>query len=180
MPKKILIVTASLRTGSNSDTLSEAFARGARDAGHTVEVVSLKGKQIAFCHGCLSCLKTGRCGIADDALALTEKVGQSDVVAFATPVYYYGLSGQLKTLLDRCNSLYGHDYAFRDIYLLACAAEAEDSAVEGSVKGLQGWVDCFEKARLAGTVFAGGVTDPGDIRNHPALEKAYETGKAIH
>lgn len=48
MPKKVLIVTASLRAGSNSDALAEAFARGAKEAGHTVEVVSLKGKQIAF------------------------------------------------------------------------------------------------------------------------------------
>lgn len=179
MPKNILIVTSSLRAGSNSDALAEAFARGARDAGHTVEVVSLKGKQIAFCRGCLACIKTGRCVIDDDALALAEKIGRADVVAFATPVYYYGLSGQLKTLLDRCNSLYGRDYAFRDIYLLVSAAEAEDSTVEGSVKGLQGWVDCFEKARLAGTIFAGGVTDPGDIRNHPALAQAYEAGKSI-
>lgn len=179
MPKKVLIITASLRAGSNSDALAEAFARGARDAGHTVEVVSLKGKRIDFCRGCLACLKTGRCVMCDDALALAEKVGQADVVAFATPVYYYGLSGQLKTLLDRCNSLYGRDYAFRDIYLLASAAEEDEVAVDGCVKGLQGWVDCFEKAYLTGTVFAGGVTNPGDIRNHPALEKAYETGKAI-
>lgn len=179
MPEKVLIVTASLRAGSNSDALAEAFARGAKEAGHTVEVVSLKGKQIAFCRGCLACLKTGRCVIDDDAVPLAEKVGQADVVVFATPVYYYGLSGQLKTLLDRCNCLYGHTYSFRTVYLLASAAEAEDSAVEGSVKGLQGWVDCFEKARLTGIIFAGGVNNPGDIRNHPALEKAYEAGKSI-
>lgn len=179
MRKKVLIVTTSLRANSNSDALAQAFARGAKDAGHTVEVVSLKGKQIAFCRGCLACLKTGRCVIQDDAVALAEKVGQADVAAFATPVYYYGLSGQLKTLLDRCNSLYGRSYAFRSIYLLATAAEAEDSAVEGSVRGLQGWIDCFEKASLAGTVFAGGVNGPGDIQNHPSLEIAYETGKTI-
>lgn len=179
MPKKVLIVTASLRAGSNSDALAQAFALGAKDAGNIVEVVSLKDKRIAFCRGCLACLKTGRCVINDDAVSLAEKVGQADVVAFATPVYYYGLSGQLKTLLDRCNSLYGHTYAFRSLYLLATAAETEDSAVQGSVNGLQGWIDCFEKASLAGTVFAGGVNDPGDIQNHPALQIAYETGKTI-
>lgn len=179
MPKNVLLVTASLRAGSNSDALAEAFARGAREAGHTVEVVSLKGKHIAFCQGCLACLRTGKCVLADDAVAIAEKVGRADVVAFASPVYYYGIAGQLKTLLDRCNALYDSDYAFRDIYLLASAAEAEKSAVEGSVKAIQGWVDCFEKASLAGTVFAGGVNAPGDIRNHPALEKAYAAGKAV-
>lgn len=179
MPKKVLIVSTSLRTGSNSESLAEAFARGAKDAGHTVELISLKGKQIAFCQGCLACLQTGHCVIADDAIAIADKIQRADVVAFASPVYYYGLSGQLKTLLDRCNSLYGSDYAFRDIYLLATAAEAEDTTVEGSVKGLRGWIDCFEKASLVGTVFAGGVNHGGDIKNHLALEKAYEAGNTI-
>ena len=49
--------------------------------------------------------------------------------------------------------------------------------MDGAVTGLQGWIDCFEKSRLAGTVFAGGVTSVGEIQNHPALEKAYELGK---
>lgn len=179
MPKNVLVVSASLRADSNSEALAEAFARGAREAGHKVELISLKGKKIAFCRGCLACLQAGRCVIDDDAIAIADKIRHADVVAFASPVYYYGLSGQLKTLLDRSNSLYGNDYAFRDIYLLAAAAEEGNSTVEGSVKGLQGWIDCFEKASLAGTIFAGGVNRGGDIRNHPALEKAYETGKAV-
>ena len=101
------------------------------------------------------------------------------MVVFAGPVYYYGLAGQLKTLLDRCNPLYSSDYAFRSVYLLTTAAEAEETAVEGSVKGIQGWVDCFEKAELSDTIFAGGVTDAGEMEGHPALEKAYQAGKSI-
>lgn len=178
MPKKILVITTSLRAGSNSDALAEAFSQGARDAGHTVEVISLKGKKITFCQGCLACQETQKCVIQDDASALAEKIAHSDVVAFASPVYYYGLSGQLKTLLDRCNPLYSSDYTFREVYLLATAAEEAPSTVDGSIKGLQGWVDCFDKAILAGTFFAGGVTGPGEIKNHPALKRAYEAGKA--
>ena len=126
MSKRVLIVTASLRPNSNSDALAAAFAEGARTAGHTVESVSLKGKAIGFCTGCMACQKTERCVIRDDAAALAEKVGAADVVVFATPVYYYGLSGQLKTLLDRCNPLFPADYRFREVYLLATAADAED------------------------------------------------------
>lgn len=179
MPKNVVIITSSLRVGSNSDALAEAFARGARDAGHSVEVISLKEKMIAFCRGCLTCQKTGKCVVNDDAVAIAEKICQADVVAFASPVYYYGLSGQLKTLLDRCNPLYSRDCIFRTVYLLASAAEDEPSTVEGSVRGLQGWIDCFEKASLAGTIFAGGVTKPGDIARHPAIRRAYEAGKTI-
>lgn len=179
MPKNVLIVTTSLRSGSNSETLAQEFARGAREAGHSVEVLSLKGKEISFCRGCLSCQKTHKCVIADDALDIAEKIGHADVVAFATPVYYYGLSGQLKTLLDRCNALYTSDYSFRSVYLLVTAAENETTTVNGSVQGIQGWVDCFEKAELAGTIFAGGVTGAGEITGHPALRKAYQAGRKI-
>ena len=127
----------------------------------------------------MACQKTERCVIRDDAAALAEKVGAADVVVFATPVYYYGLSGQLKTLLDRCNPLFPADYRFREVYLLATAADVEESAVEGSVRGMEGWVACFERARLAGTVFAGGVDAPGEIQGHPSLRVAADLGAAI-
>lgn len=179
MPKNVLIVSTSLRLASNSDTLAQAFAKGATAAGHNVETVSLKNKKIAFCRGCLACQKTQKCIISDDAVLLAEKICQADVVVFATPVYYYGLSGQLKTLLDRCNALYSRDYTFRSVYLLATAAESDPATVEGSITGLQGWIDCFEKASLKGTIFAGGVTAPEDIASHPALKQAYEAGLSL-
>lgn len=180
MPKNVLIVTASLRANSNSDALAQAFARGARESGNDVEVVSLKNQKISFCVGCLSCQTTQKCILQDDAVTISQKIKDADVVVFAAPVYYYGIPGQLKTLLDRCNPLYSSDYRFRDVYLLAVAAESEASTVDGSVQGIRGWVDCFEKATLAGTVFAGGVTTPGEIAEHSALRQAYETGKNIH
>lgn len=129
MAKNILILSASLRAGSNSETLANAFADGARADGHTVEIVSLRGKQIAFCRGCLACQTLGKCVIDDDAVAITEKMQHADVIAFATPIYYYEMSGQLKTMLDRANSLFPSDYAFRDIYLLAYADEIRSAVL---------------------------------------------------
>ena len=83
MAKNILILSASLRAGSNSEALANAFADGARAAGHTVEVISLRGKNIAFCRGCLACQTLGRCVIDDDAVAITEKMQHADVIVFA-------------------------------------------------------------------------------------------------
>ena len=71
------------------------------------------------------------------------------------------------------------EYAFTKAYLLAAAAEDGEETVEGTVKAVQGWVDCFERCELAGTIFAGGVNDVGDIAGHPALEKAYQAGKEV-
>lgn len=104
---------------------------------------------------------------------------KADVLVFATPIYYYGMSGQMKTLLDRANPLYSADYRFREVYLLSAASEEDEHTADGAVAGLQGWIDCFEKARLAGTVFAGGVTSVGEIQGHPALKQAYEMGRQV-
>ena len=179
MGKNVLIISSSPRKGGNSETLAEAFAKGAQDAGNHVETIRLREKQIGFCKGCLACQKLGHCVVKDDAVEIAAKMHDADVLVFATPVYYYSVSGQLKTMLDRSNPLFDSDYAFTKVYLLAAATENEPETVEGAVKAVQGWVDCFERCELAGTVFAGGVTDVGEIAGHPALEKAYQTGKEI-
>lgn len=179
MGKNVLILSSSPRKGGNSETLSAAFAKGAQEAGHSVETVYLREKQIGFCRGCLACLKLGHCVIRDDAVEIAAKMHDADVLVFATPVYYYSVSGQLKTMLDRANPLYDTDYRFTEAYLLATAAEDAPEAVEGAEKAVQGWVDCFPRCKLAGVVFAGGVNDVGDIAGHPALEKARQTGKEV-
>lgn len=176
MSKKILVISTSLRNNSNSDALAEAFVKGARSAGHSAEKISLRGKRIEFCKGCFTCLSQRKCIIEDDAGEIVQKMHHADVIVFATPIYYYEMAGQMKTLLDRANALYDSDYAFRDIYLLSAAAEMEEGTDRRAVSGLTGWIDCFERARLAGSIFAGGVTDAGEIADHPALKKAYEMG----
>lgn len=179
MSKKVLVITTSLRADSNSDMLAEAFIEGVREAGHEAEKVSLKDKTIGFCKGCLACQKTGNCVLRDDAGGIVEKMLHADVLVFATPIYYYEMSGQMKTLLDRANPLYAADYAYRDVYLLATAADEDEHAIDGAKNGLEGFIACFEKARLAGCVFAGGVDAPGSAKGHSALEKAREMGRQV-
>ena len=175
-----MVISSSLRADSNSHILARAFADGAREAGHDVELISLAGKKINFCIGCLKCQKTQRCVIRDDADEIVQKIKNMDVLVFATPIYYYEMAGQLKTLLDRANPLFPSDYAFRDIYLLASAAENEDSAMDGAVNGLEGWIKCFEKSRLAGVLRGVGVTEPGEIRKKPEfLQASFSMGKSI-
>lgn len=178
--KKVLVISTSPRQGGNSGILAGEFAQGAREAGHQVEVISLRGQNIAFCRGCMACQKTRRCAIDDDAVAIVKKMGEAEAIAFATPIYYYGMSGQMKTLLDRANPLYDSDYAFRDIYLLTASTEEAASAASGAIDGLNGWVACFERANLKGVVRGGGASDPGDIRrNEAALKAAHEMGKNV-
>jgi len=179
MSKKVTVISTSLRGKSNSEQLAKAFAKGAEDAGNDVVFISLKDKKIAFCIGCLACQEKGSCVIKDDAIDIEREVLYSDVVAFATPIYYYEMSGQMKTLLDRMNSLYPKDYRFRDVYMLSVAAEDEQTTPKRAESGLQGWIDCFERAELKGTLFCGGVNEPSDIDGNAKLNEAYEMGKNV-
>ena len=177
---RILVITTSLRANSNSDLLAERLTAGAKAAGHDVETISLKGKNLRFCIGCLACQKTQKCVLNDDAIGIAEKMKNADALVFVTPIYYYEMSGQMKTLLDRMNPLYSSDYRFRRVYMLSVAAEDEAYTPEKAVSGLQGWIDCLEKAELADTLFCGGINDAGEANGRTTeLEEAYEFGKRI-
>jgi len=177
--KKVLVISSSLRKNSNSELLAVSFAEGAKSAGHETEVVTLRDKEIRFCVGCLACQKTQRCFMHDDADAIREKMLHADVLVFATPIYYYEMSGILKTMLDRANPLYPSDYQFREVYALATAAEDEDYVPQRAFSGIEGWVECFEKAKLVGTLFCGGVTEIGEIDVNPKLQEAYKLGTKV-
>ena len=179
MNKNILVISTSPRKGGNSEALADAFIRGAEKAGNHIEKICLYDKTIHFCRGCLACLKSHRCIIHDDADILAQKMKQADVLVFATPIYYYEMCGQMKTILDRANPLYDSDYQFREVYLLACAADHDESAIEGASIGLSGWISCFPKAHFAGKVFGGGVNEVGAIHDHPALAQAYKMGTTL-
>lgn len=178
--KNVLVISSSLHNKSNSETLAQEFAKGATEAGNKVDFVSLRGKKIAFCTGCLACQKKGKCVIKDDANAITEKMKNADVIAFATPIYYYEMSGQLKTMLDRANSLYASDYKFREIYLLTAAADTDKKAMNIAKRGISGWIACFDDVKLKGALCATGAENPGDVKERTTLlKKVYAMGNKV-
>ena len=85
----------------------------------------------------------------------------------------------MKTLIDRMNAMYPKDYRFRDIYLLATAAEAEEDTPLRAEIGLTGWIDCFEKASLNGRRLCGCVRYAHDVDGNNKLQEAYEMGKGV-
>ena len=142
-------------------------------------LISLTGKYIHFCTCCLACQKTGKCVIHDDMNDMQEIVRTSDVLVFATPIYYYEMSGQMKTFLDRLNPLYIADCQFKDVYLLASAAEEDEYAMKRAKSGLEGWIECFPQSHFAGSVFAGGMTNPGMAKESAAFEEARKAGMNV-
>ena len=178
--KNILIISTSLRNKSNSEILAQQALRGALAAGNHAELITLKDKDIRFCKGCLACQKTMKCVIGDDVAEILGKVKAADTLVFVTPIYYYELSGQLKTLLDRLNPLYPQEYSFRDVYLMTTSAEEGDEVVETAVGGLKGWIDCFDKARFASVFNDGGVNDAGEVSaREERLKAACDFGRSL-
>ena len=176
----VLVITTSLRANSNSDILAECIVSGAKDAGHAVECISLKGKKINYCIGCFACHETLTCAQKDDAVWIAEKVKDADTLVFVSPIYYYEMSGQMKTMLDRMNPLYSSDYKFRKVYMLTTAEDDDPQTPDRAVSGLQGWISCFERAELSGSLFCGGISDPGEAAwKEAALEAVYNFGKGI-
>ncbi len=175
--KNIIVVSSSPRKGGNSETLAQKFAEGARAAGNNVEYIAVRDLGLKFCIGCMYCQTHDKCVQADGMNALYEKFQNADILVFATPVYYYAVSGQLKTFLDRLNPLYPRENRFKEVYLLATSAENEEFAMDGAVKDIQGWVDCFDGVILKGVLRGTGVNDKGEINNTDFPAKAYELGK---
>ena len=179
MSKKVYIISSTPRTGGNSEILAQEFARGALEAGHVVKKINIRDLSLKFCVGCLYCQSHNKCALGDEMNGFYDDIQTADVLVFATPIYYYEMSGQLKTFLDRLNPLFPRENSFKDVYLLATAADGADSAMDGAIKGVQGWIDCFDGVRLTGVVRGTNAGDAGTVRQTPAPQKAYDMGKNL-
>ena len=181
MSKTVLILSSSPRRGGNSDTLCDEFLRGALEAGNEAEKVFLSDKTIRYCTGCSVCsLHKKPCPQKDDAAEIISKMLAADVIVLGTPVYFYAMSAQLKTFLDRCCGLYT-EMKDKEFYFIASAAEGEAGRehLEHVFDNLMGFIDCLENPVVKGKVLATGVWHAGEIKGHPALQEACEMGKKV-
>lgn len=180
MAKKIVILSSSPRKGGNSDTLCDQFMKGAIKAGNDTEKIFLGDKTIHFCTGCGTCSYYKKpCPQKDDAAEIIDKMVAADVIVMATPVYFYTMSAQMKTLIDRCCGLYT-EMKNKEFYFIVSAAEEDRQLMERTIDTFQGFLDCLENPIIKGTVFGTGVWHAGEIKDKPAMQEAYEMGKRIY
>lgn len=174
MGKKIVILNGSPRKSGNTAALTAAFARGAQEAGNTVTEFFLGSMNI---HGCRGCFGGGKnpdspCVQKDDMEQIYPAYRQADVVVLATPLYYWTISGQLKTAFDRLFAVAECDPDYRNpkkesVLLMA----AEGHGFEES----EYWYDRLDKHlgwSSLGKVLCGGVTAPDDIKGRRELNDA--------
>ena len=178
--KNILILSASPRKGGNSDLLCDQFAKGAREAGHTVEKIRLSEKKIGYCTGCYACQKLHKCVQNDDGNELVEKMLAADAIVLATPVYFYSMDAQLKTLIDRTVSRWDDFGRFKgtEFWLLVTAADENREMMNATLEGLRGFMrDCMEGSIERGVIYGTGAYEKGAVKTLPVYQEAYEAGK---
>jgi multimeric flavodoxin WrbA len=177
--KNVLILSASPRKGGNSDTLCDRFAQGAKERGNNVEKVFLASKTIGYCRGCGVCNNTHKCIQKDDMAEILDKMVTADVIVLATPVYFYTMDGQMKTLIDRTVPRYT-EISDKDFYFIMTAADTEASSLNRTVEAFRGFTeDCLEGAKEAGILYGVGAWNMGEIEGTPAYDEAYEMGKRV-
>ena len=173
--KNVLILSSSPRRGGNSDTLCDEFMQGAIESGHRVEKVFLRDKTIHPCTGCGVCSQYKKpCPQKDDAAEIIGKMLAADVIVMATPVYFYAMSAQMKTLIDRCCGPYT-EMKNKEFYFIATAAEEDNGIMDRIVANFMGFLDCLENPTVKGTLFCGGVWGRG--RREPDFEASIRAGK---
>ena len=179
MSKKVLVLSASPRKGGNSDLLCDQFMLGAQEAGNQAEKIFFKDKNINYCIACDTCQKNGgTCAQNDDMAEVMDKMAAADVIVMATPVYFYTMNAQLKTLIDRTYARYTA-ISNKDMYFILTAANPQKEAMERTVEGFRGFTSCLSGANEKGIIYGTGAWNIGDIKGSEAMMEAYEMGKNV-
>ena len=177
MSKSVLVLLGSPRKNGNSEVICNSFMKGAKEAGHKTEKIFLQGKEILPCRACYACKETRKCIINDDMYEIINKMIQADVIVLATPVYFYSLSGQIKTMIDRTLPRYT-EIANKDFYFVATAA-AGKSSMDRTMDALRGFTDCLPNAKVKGYIYGSGLYEKGEAEATLYTQSAYEMGKNI-
>lgn len=176
MPKNILILSGSPRKGGNSDLLCDEFARGAQEAGSTVEKVFVRAEKISPCNACYYCRDhNGECVIKDSMSDILDKMQAADVIVMASPVYFYSIDAQLKAVIDRSLARWTN-IPNKEFYYIMTAAEESDTVMSCTLECMRGFAACLQGSQEKGVLEAKGVYDAGDVRTTRYMEEAYKMG----
>ena len=179
MSKKVLVISASYRTPSNSDQLADAFIEGVTAAGGSTVKLNLRDRVIKPCLGCDCCYAVGAPCVQRDFMAeIYPELERAELVAFATPLYYFTFPGQLKLVIDRFYALYRNGYPVRESVLLVTAADTAGHTFEPIRLTYNAIMDHL-KWRIRGMVLAGGLGLPDEIGRTEFPSLARELGRQV-
>lgn len=191
--KQILILQGGGRPRGNTAQLAQAFARGAREAGHRVDLISLNQIQVNGCLGCNACRYEKPCVQKDDFNSLVPKIMEADLLVFASPLYFWTISSKLKALIERFYAIAQEDtdpplgryerYPQKDCALLMTSADQFFWTFEQAVSYYQFALVHYIGFHDRGMLLAGGCGDTNGkprIQETSYLDQAYEFGRTIY
>lgn len=175
----IVILIGSVRKGGNTDLLAQRFAEGAAEH-NNIEIISVADYKVAPCIGCNTCFtREGHaCFNHDDMDMIYDKLQRADVMVIASPVYFYGISAEMKAIIDRLHTPMRNSFAIRKLAMLLVGAASLPNLFDPILMQYQMILDFFH-LQDCGKVLVSGVKDKGDIIGHPALDEAYRLGLSI-
>lgn len=179
--KKVLILSGSPRKGGNSDILCDEFAKGALKNGNEVEKIFVSEKKIAPCKGCYFCRNHGgRCAFNDDMGEILQKIIDCDTLVLSSPVYFYSISAQLKTVIDRTVARW-REIANKELYYIMTSAENDEDTMDRTIACFRGFAKCIDGYEEKGILYGRGVYEKGAVRNSPDLMRiAFEMGESVN
>lgn len=175
----ILVLSGSPRKGGNTDLLVESFVKGASQK-HQVEVVSVHDYKVNPCIGCNSCFARDdhKCCQKDDMQIVYDKMAKAEMLVIASPVYFYGLSAQLKAVIDRLHNPIRDTFHIHKMALLLVGAASLPELFDGILTQYKLCLNFF-KLQDMGQVLVRGAKDKGDVKNGDSLQKAFELGQSL-
>lgn len=176
---KIVILIGSMRKGGNTQLLAQAFAEGAGKQ-NDVEIISVADYKVNPCIGCNSCFtrENNRCFQEDDMVQIYDKLKTADIVVIASPVYFYGISAQLKAIIDRLHTPMRNEFPIKKLGLLLVGAATLPNLFDAIKVQYQLVLDFFHLEDI-GMVLVRGVKEKGDIVGNAALKEAYDLGMSV-
>jgi multimeric flavodoxin WrbA len=181
MSKNILVLTGSPRINGNTDKLADAFIAGAQQTGHTTVKFTTADKQIKGCIDCQTCFSKGSaCSIPDDFAELAPLLEQADMVVFATPLYWFTFSTQMKAAIDKFYSFYvgNRPLKVKECALLVCGGGTDLYTYDGIIKSYK-LIAEFLNWQDSGVIVVPGLHDKDEILNTDGLQRAETLGKGI-
>jgi multimeric flavodoxin WrbA len=188
-PTTVLGIFGSPRRGGNTDLLLEKALEGAADAGALVEGIHVCDFKIVPCRECLACFKDGNCVIADDMQAIYPRLLKADVVILASPIFFYGITGWAKSMVDRCQALWARKYVLHDPslqadrkkkgFFISVGGTKGERMFEGAILTVRYFFDAFN-AEYTGELLFRHIDACGDILKLPeALPQAFAAGRKL-
>ncbi|MCH5318440.1 MAG: flavodoxin family protein [Paramuribaculum sp.] len=175
---KIVVLKGSPRINGNSNLLAGEFIKGATEAGHEIIEFDCTRHKVGGCMACERCNMAGPCVQKDDFELIRPHLIDCDAILFATPIYYFGPSAQLKAVIDRFYAIHGL-MGPKKTLLFTTMVNPNPGVAEPTIimfdkmNAYLGWKDC-------GRIIANGIFGTGEVRNTPFMEHAYELGKHLN